>query len=76
MATITVTIPDAVAVRVRDAFTTTYSYQTTIDGQPNPETPTQFVQRMVRDYVKQTLVNHEAQAAARTATGTATTDVG
>ncbi len=76
MATITVTIPDAVAVRVRDAFTATYGYQTTIDGLPNPETPTLFVQRMVREYVKQTMVNYEAQTASTTATGKAVADVG
>lgn len=71
MAQIVVTVPDAVLQRVLDAFAAAYGYQATIDGSPNPETKAQFARRMVRQYVKNTVVAHEAEQAAITARQTA-----
>lgn len=67
MAQITVTVPDAQAARVRDAFAVAYGWQPTIDGQPNPESKAQHAARRVREYVKDVVRSAEAQAAAEAA---------
>ena len=75
MAVISVTIPDAVAGRVRAAVCARYRYSATLpDGSANPETQGQFVQRMVREFLKNAVRSHEAKvagAAAFSAAGSA-----
>ncbi len=51
MASLTITIPDAQAARVVNKFALRMGYQTTINGQPNPENKTQFLKRKIIDYV-------------------------
>lgn len=79
MATISVTIPNAILNRVTDGICGQYSYQATINGSPNPETKAQFAQRMVREFIKNTVKGYEAtvaQDAARTAAiASADTDI-
>lgn len=67
MAVISITVPDGVINRVRQAFRAAYNYQDTINGQPNPESLNQFVQRKIREYVKEVVKSQEAPAAAETA---------
>ncbi|MDO8614612.1 MAG: hypothetical protein Q7T33_02610 [Dehalococcoidia bacterium] len=70
MAQITVTIPDAQAVRVRDAVCTHYGYQATINGAPNPETKAQFVSRKVREFLVSIVRGEEVKAAVNTTSAT------
>lgn len=74
MATITISIPDAAVTRVTDAFTKQFAYQDTIPDPnnpgatiPNPETKAQFVQRMIRNYIKEVVASYEARVAGDTA---------
>jgi len=68
MANLTVTVPDAMLPRVTAAFKAQYNYQATLpDGTANPETEAQFMRRMVKEYIKQVLVAHEAVTAAEDA---------
>jgi hypothetical protein len=60
MATITVTIPDPVAPRVIDALSIGMGYQTTIDGNPNPETKGAFAKRQLILWVMAVVKNYEA----------------
>jgi hypothetical protein len=71
MAQIQITIPDAVLPRVVDAFAATYGYQPTIDGAPNPETKAAFAKRQVIAFIKRTVADREAGAAADAARSTA-----
>ena len=45
--------------RVYDAFAVAYSYQATINGQPNPETKEQHYQRRLKSYVAEILASYE-----------------
>jgi hypothetical protein len=63
---ISVNVPAAQVPRVEAAFRATYGYPTQIlDGEgntvPNPETPQQFVQRMLREHVRDVVVRHEME---------------
>lgn len=60
MASITLTIPDAVMVRVRDGFCYQQGYQDMIDGIENPETKTKFMKRMLAEHIKQQVKAYEA----------------
>lgn len=76
MATISLTIPDAVIQRVLDALGGTYGYKATLeDGTPNPQTKAQFSKAVVADYVKKIVRQWEAQQAGQTAYNTAANDV-
>lgn len=57
MATITITVPDAVVARVADAFAETYGW----DGKGSRS---EFVARVLREHVKNVTVSHEARQAA------------
>lgn len=46
---ITITIAEAIAPDVIDAYAHEFSYAPTIDGEPNPETKGQFALRMFTD---------------------------
>lgn len=67
MATVSITVPDAMVTRINDAFATAFEYPATIDGEPNPETKTQHTRRRVREYVAGIVRRIEAGAAAQTA---------
>lgn len=80
MATWTITIPDAHAQRVIDAFAVQYNYQETLEdeeGEPyaNPESEAEFAKRHVREYIKDVLKAAEATAASEDARLTAIADV-
>ena len=47
--TITITIVEAIAPDVINAYAREYNYQAEIDGVPNPETKAQFALRMFTD---------------------------
>jgi hypothetical protein len=72
MATVSITVPDAVLPRVVAAFAATFGYAATMpDGTANPETQNAFVKRKVAEYIKAIVVAHEANRdadAARAAT--------
>jgi hypothetical protein len=48
---ITITIPDAYAAAILDAYCETYGYQATINGQPNPQTKLQFARAHIRSII-------------------------
>jgi len=52
MAEIKVTIPDDKIAKVIDSFVSCFGYQATIDGQPNPQTKTQFTKAQIIKYIK------------------------
>lgn len=81
MATISITIADAQLTRVVNSFTDSFGYAPMVpDGltppgsMPNPETRNQFAKRMVAQWVKQRVSDHESLLAAETARATAATD--
>jgi len=67
MAQIALNIPDAILTRVINGFANYYHYQSTIDGEANPETKAQFSKRMLVEYIKNAVVASEVQDAANAA---------
>lgn len=66
--TVTVTVPDAQAARVRDAFCGIYGYQDEDDdGNPNPESKPQFTARKLREYAAEIVAAWELQERQRVA---------
>lgn len=59
MATITLTIPDAVVARVLDAVAAGYGYSAATHG-----TKAQFARQYLRDHLKQIVISYEAGLAA------------
>jgi hypothetical protein len=74
MATITLTIPDAVLTRVTTAFTSTRAYNPATDGTPGQFTKAQIL-KFVKDVVVASESNTAASAAALAAAATANTDI-
>lgn len=77
---ITMSIPDAVAVRVRDGYAARHGYKEFIEGPTgdrieNPETKLQFVKRHLKEYVRDSVIAYEAEKSALLAKGTAEADV-
>lgn len=74
MASITLTIPDAVLPRVLDAMAATRNYNPATDG-----TKAQFAKAQLVAWLKSVVVDYEGNAAANTAAtsarNTATTDI-
>lgn len=68
MATISVTIPDAVLPRVLDAFATAYNYNAEKDG-----TKTAFAQAQVARFITEIIRANEADVAVKKARDAATT---
>lgn len=79
MATLSITIPNEIAVRVNDAIAGMYGYQDTIDGEPNPQTKAQFSKQQVINFLKETVKAYEAnlasEAARLAASNTAETEI-
>lgn len=84
MATITMTVPNAVATRVTTAICALNGYQATIDDGlgnmiPNPQTPLEFFKQYLISVVKNQVVSYEGQqagiAAANTAAANATSQI-
>ena len=74
MAVIQVNIPDAVLPRVLDAIAARYGYSATLfDGSPNPETKAQFARRQIILWIKDIVVNREADLAGANARAAAVT---
>jgi uncharacterized protein (DUF1800 family) len=72
MATIVITIPDAVLGRVIDGMAAAHGYQEVLeDDTPNPETKAQFARRIVRQFIKDSVKSAEVTAASRTAADSA-----
>jgi hypothetical protein len=64
MAQITITIPDAIAPRVLNGFSSYYGYSPTLDnGDPNPETKAQFSKRKLIELIKLAVKEAEMQTA-------------
>jgi hypothetical protein len=74
LAQLVITIPDAVQGRVTDALALSNGWTAA-----SPLTKSQFAQRVVRDFVRATTIDYEANAAASaaasTARATASTDI-
>ena len=65
MAQITINVADEHIARVRQAFCAYHGYQDKLpDGTDNPETRIQFMKRKIKEYVKNSVTAHEADAAA------------
>lgn len=82
MATISFTIPDAILARVNDGIAKFHNYQDQIPDPgdpastiPNPETKAQFNKRMIKETVKNWVVQSETNDGAITARDTARTEV-
>lgn len=74
MAQLSITIPDAVAARVNNAFADAYGYQATINGQPNPQTKAQFAKARVIDFIRAVVRGQESNVASEAARVTAISD--
>jgi hypothetical protein len=70
--TVTTTYPDNLQTDLRDTLAVVFSYQETIDGSPNPQTKSAFVQQKLnenfRDYVKRIYKQEKERAALQTVT--------
>jgi hypothetical protein len=75
MATISITIPDALLDRAVAGVCWAHFYQETIDGEPNPETKAAFCKRMIRQHIKNCVLQYEGDQAAQTARTSAGTEV-
>lgn len=77
MATITLTVPDAVVPRVRAAFTSHYGYTAELAAGtiPSDTTPGQYIEICLRRHIKQIVKLYETSQAAATAAATAETSV-
>lgn len=64
---ISINIDNTQLTRVITAMCTAGNYQTTINGQPNPQTPAQFAKQMVATYVLNAVKQVETQTAVDTA---------
>ncbi len=78
MASITLTVPDAIAQRVTDAVCTRYGYQATIldvnnNLIQNPMTKAQFVKRVIYQHLKRIVVAYEIDLAVKSAEDAART---
>ena len=72
--TATVTYPDAKQADLRDTLATRFGYQATINGQPNPQSKSQFIQALANDRLKVWLKsNYEEAKAAEVATANQST---
>lgn len=68
MATIRLQIPDAWLPRLVDAICHVYGYiERDDDGRPNPETKGQFAERIIREFLKRTVMQSEGEIAAQKA---------
>ncbi len=72
MATISLTIPDAIAVRVLDAMAYGNGYTDTVtdmngDPLPNPITKMQFAKNVLKGWIKSNVVAYESVKAAENA---------
>lgn len=68
MATITLTIPNAVAQRVLDGVSSKYGYSATLaDGSANPQTKSEFVKAWLSKVLKDAVRDYEADTAAANA---------
>ena len=83
MANFTITVPDAMVSRIRDAYANRYTYQELVPDPanpgtmiPNPETLNAFTTRMIRNQMKEVLALYEAQLARDAAADKAITDFG
>lgn len=76
MATLSITIPDAVYPAVLDALAGHYGYAATVGDPPapNPETKVAFVRRMVAGHIKHLVQEYRTTQAARQAAATAGSD--
>jgi len=67
MASITLTIPDPIAVRVLNGFAYSTGYQDTVfvDGveEPNPESKINYSKRILGEWIKKQVVAYEVSAA-------------
>lgn len=75
MATISLTIPDAQAVRILAAYCGLYGYQETVDGQPNPQTRLAFAKEQLYKHIKRVVIEYEGVEAQRAAISASTTDI-
>lgn len=66
MATISITVPDAVVPRVLDAMADTYTYDPATDG-----TKAQFAKKQIAAHVKSIVVAYETRIASEEAAATA-----
>jgi hypothetical protein len=82
MATITLTIPDVLLPRVVAGMCGRFNYQDKVDDPanpgshiPNPETKAVFCKRMIRQFVKQSVLQWEAEQAYNTTHNTGEKEV-
>lgn len=57
---------DGMNARIRNAFAAAYGYRDTINGQPNPETKTQFRDRKIKEFIKDIVKAEERRTALAT----------
>lgn len=74
MADVTITIPDAQATRVLNAFAAQLNYTGT-NPQGQAETKAQFARRMLREYIVAVVKQNEGEVASKTARTTSDASV-
>ncbi len=62
-AEIKITVPNHRIADIQDAFASVYKYQATINGQPNPETKAEFMNRKIKKIIKDIYISYNAKAA-------------
>lgn len=72
MASITITIPNPVLTRVIDGVALGHGWKPLVDDGngnqiPNPETKTDYAKRIIKEYVKKSVIRHEAGLAEKAA---------
>lgn len=67
------TYPAGDGARIADALTTRYGYSDTLpNGDPNPQTKTEFVRQLLVAWIKREVREHEAATASATAAAAVT----
>jgi len=82
MAQISITVPDALVPRIQSAFALSYEYKAQIPdpqnpGQtiPNPENMAAFLRRILKEFMRDVVIEQEAGAAQATARQNAYTQI-
>jgi len=80
MATLSITVPDAVATRVMDAIGATYGFAAALaaaaaEDPPRTLTKAQFAKQVIIDFVRTTVKNYEAELARAAAAAQTGSDI-
>lgn len=72
---ITVTFDSTVQNRIVDGLCGAYSYDSAIEGNPNPPTKAQFAKQRIIDFIKKTVKDYETSVQVQTDSSTISADI-